>query len=240
MDLKEQDILGSAIYSHWYYVAKGRAMRAFLGSFRADEVLDVGAGSGIFARQLIDAGVCRRATCVDPGYDRDHVEPYNGTELTFVRSVEGTRQDLVLMMDVLEHVDDDVALLREYAKGLPANGRILITVPAFRFLWSGHDDFLEHRRRYTRAMLERTVTAAGLAVERSRYFFGLLFPIVAAMRITQGRLQRESDEAPHSALRKHSTPMNAALTWFHDVERWTLFPFNMFAGLTVFCLARPK
>ena len=181
-------------------------MRAFLGAFRADEVLDVGAGSGIFARQLIDAGVCRRATCVDPGYEQEHVEPYNGTQLTFVRSVDRTRQDLVLMMDVLEHVDDDVALLRKYAQGLPPDGRVLITVPAFRFLWSGHDDFLEHRRRYTRAMLERTVTNAGLTVERSRYFFGLLFPIVAAMRISQGWLGHAADTPPRSALRSTPAP----------------------------------
>ena len=58
MDLKEEAILGAAIGSHWYYVAKGRALCAMLGGIRVPEVLDVGAGSGVFSRQLLDAGVC--------------------------------------------------------------------------------------------------------------------------------------------------------------------------------------
>lgn len=232
MDLKEEAILGSSSASHWYYVSKGRALRSLLGDFKSPEVLDVGAGSGIFSRQLIDDGFCERATCVDPGYEKDHTESYSAGTLTFVRSIKQSSATLVLMMDVLEHVDDDVGLLREYTRALPENGKVLITVPAFQFLWSGHDDFLEHRRRYTRKMVERMVTDAGLVVERCRYFYGLLFPLVAAMRIAQRR--------PSSAMRKHSGPVNSALTWFHDVERHVLFPYNIFAGLTVFCLARPR
>jgi SAM-dependent methyltransferase len=240
MDLKEQDILGDSIADHWYYVTKGRAMRSLLGRFRSNDVLDVGAGSGVFARQLIDARVCRRATCVDPGYEGDRVETYHGAELSFVRAAPCGKQDLVLMMDVLEHVDDDVALLRQYARGLAPGGRVLISVPAFQFLWSGHDVFLGHRRRYTRAALERTVTDAGLVVERSRYFFGLLFPAIAAMRIVQGWRARRGGAEARSDLRNLPTVVNSALTWLHDVERRVVFPFNSVAGLTLFCLARPR
>ena len=232
MDLKEEAILGPAIASHWYYVSKGRAVRSLLGDFKSSEVLDVGAGSGIFSRQLIDEGFCERATCVDPGYEKDHTESYGRGTLPYVRSIKESSATLVLMMDVLEHVDDDVGLLRKYTQALPRNGKVLITVPAFQFLWSGHDDFLEHRRRYTRKMVEKMVADAGLAVERCRYFYGLLFPLVAAMRIAQ---RRQS-----SAMHKHARPVNSALTWFHDVERRVLFPYNIFAGLTVFCLARPR
>jgi SAM-dependent methyltransferase len=240
MDLKEQDILGDSISNHWYYVTKGRAMRSLLGGFHTDEVLDVGAGSGVFSRQLLDARVCERATCVDPGYEAERVETYHGAKLSFVRSAPKGRHGLVLMMDVLEHVDDDVALLRQYARGIPADGRVLISVPAFQFLWSGHDVFLEHRRRYTRAMLERTVTDAGLVVERSRYFFGLLFPVIAAMRIVQGRRARRGQVEARSDLRNYGTVVNGALTWLHGVERRVVFPFNTVAGLTLFCLARPR
>jgi hypothetical protein len=240
MDLKEEDILGAEIASHWYYVAKGRALQAFLRGFQSEDVLDVGAGSGVFARQLIDAQVCKRATCVDPGYQKEYVEPYGQGQLTFVRSVDRTRQNLVLMMDVLEHVDDDVGLLSSYASTMTPQARILITVPAFQFLWSGHDDFLEHRRRYTREMLETTVTKAGLVVERTRYFFGLLFPLVSAMRIGQRWRSRGAETQPRSALQKHSRATNSALVWIHEIERRLVFPWNRFAGLTVFCLARSK
>lgn len=236
MDVKEEDILGADIATHWYYVSKGRAMRAFLDGAGFDEVLDVGAGSGVFSRQLLEAGLCRRATCVDPAYPEEREEGYAGGSLRFVREVREPDQPLVLMMDVLEHVDDDVDLLRSYSRHLRADGRVLITVPAFRFLWSGHDEFLEHRRRYTRAMLERTVRDAGLEVVRSRYYYGLLFPAVAAMRLYDAR----SRNTPQSALRRHSPLVNALLTGLHDVERRLVLPLNVFAGLSILCLARPR
>lgn len=238
MDLKEEAILGEVIGSHWYYVAKGRALCAMLGGLRVPEVLDVGAGSGVFSRQLLDAGVCQRALCVDPGYPKERTERYRGREIEFTRSVGRVSQRLLLMMDVLEHVDDDVDLLRSYTEPMPADGRVLITVPALPSLWSGHDVFLEHRRRYTRASLEATVRAAGLRVVRSRFFFGLLLPAVAAMRrrdrqrLNAGQLQAES------ALRTCPASVNGLLILIHDLERMLVFPLNKLAGLSIFCLAR--
>lgn len=64
MDIKEEDILGPEIARHWYYVSKGRALQYFLRHVRKASLLDVGAGSGVFSRQLLDAGVCEQATCV--------------------------------------------------------------------------------------------------------------------------------------------------------------------------------
>jgi SAM-dependent methyltransferase len=238
MDLKEEAILGEAIGSHWYYVAKGRALGAMLGRIRVPEVLDVGAGSGVFSRQLLDAGVCERALCVDPGYPEERRERYHGHEIEFRRSVERVPQNLVLMMDVLEHVDDDVGLLRSYGQRMPGNGRVLITVPAFPFLWSGHDVFLEHRRRYTLGSLEAVVGAAGLRVVRSRYFFGLLFPAIAMLRLRdRHRLGAGRIEA-RSTLRAYPGTLNHVLTLIHEVERVILFPVNRLAGLSIFCLVR--
>ena len=142
MDVKEEAILGSAIKNHWYYVSKGRALSTLLAGEPVEEVLDVGAGSGVFTRQLLDFGLARRGVCVDPAYESEHVETHNGYEIKFVRAVNEVSQDLILMMDVLEHVDDDVGLLREYADRMPSHGRVLITVPTLQFLWSGHDVFI--------------------------------------------------------------------------------------------------
>lgn len=240
MDLKEQEILGPDIDTHWYYVAKGRAMGALLGQTRVDEVLDVGAGSGIFARQLMQSGVCRQAVCVDPEYSREHTEIVAGQEIRFVRSIDNPGQELVLMMDVLEHVDDDVGLLRQYTEHLPGDGRVLISVPAFPSLWSGHDVFLEHRRRYTRDRLETVVHDADLRVERCLFFFGLLLPVVAGLRWLDGRGRSRGRHAAKSSLRRYPSPVNRALTVIHDLERLTLFPFNRLAGLTLFCVAGRK
>jgi SAM-dependent methyltransferase len=240
MDVKEQDILGPAIDTHWYYVSKGRAMRSLLAGKWVDEVLDVGAGSGIFSRQLMQAGFCHRSVCVDPAYQNEFEESLDYGELKFVRSIDHPTQKLVLMMDVLEHVDDDVGLLRQYTQHLPKDGRVLISVPAFNFLWSGHDVFLEHRRRYNRKMLLKVAHDANLQVERCRYFFGLLFPIAALSRwVDRYRLAGNRIE-PRSALRIYPEVVNTALTLIHDLERNTLLRFNIVAGLTLLCVARPR
>lgn len=237
MDVKEETILGPAIKGHWYYVSKGRALRSILGEKPVEEVLDVGAGSGVFTRQLIDFGIARRGVCVDPGYDAEDVEIHNGCEIAFVRGVNEVPQKLILMMDVLEHVDDDLGLLREYTDRMPPGGRVLITVPAFQFLWSGHDVFLEHRRRYTLSHIEKLAHQANLRVLNGRYFFGALFPLVAAMRLRdQFQLRIDKTEAK-SHLKPVSPIVNKPLVYIHDVERVSLFLINRLAGLTVFCLA---
>lgn len=238
MDVKEEDILGPDIVRHWYYVSKGRALLSFLGRLGGGMLLDVGAGSGIFSRQLLDAGRFERAVCVDPAYEAERQEDHNGRPISFVRQAAGEQPDLVLMMDVLEHVDDDVGLLAEYAAHLPVGGHVMITVPAFRFLWSGHDVFLEHRRRYTITQVEAVVRAAGLQPVRSRYFFGLLFPLIAALRLFAAWRLRRAHLQPKSDLRKAPAPVNWILVKLHGLERATLFRINRLAGLSVFCLAQ--
>tara|TARA_R110001592_G_scaffold16881_5_gene71444 strand:- start:3712 stop:4440 length:729 start_codon:yes stop_codon:yes gene_type:complete len=235
MDLKEEEILGEKINDHWYYVSKGRAMRKFLGDITADEVLDVGAGSGIFSRQLLDHNVCKSAVCVDPEYDKNSEEDQNGKPIKFVKSIDKTTQSLTLMMDVLEHVPDDVALIKEYADTMPDDGKILITVPAFQFMWSGHDVFLEHYRRYTIEMMEKAITDAGLEPIKSRYFFGSLFPAVAAIRLTK-KAVLDQELKSESELKLYPDWFNKTLIGIHDVERMSLFRFNKLFGLSVFCL----
>jgi hypothetical protein len=240
MDIKEQDLLGDHPERHWYYAAKSAALLQMLGGRTSNEVLDVGAGSGFFSRCLLDAGVCNRATCVDTGYSGDHSETHGARPIDFVRNVPVVTQKLVLMMDVLEHVDDDVGLIRAYTDGMPVDGLLVITVPAFQFLWSGHDVFLEHKRRYTLNQLQNAVERAGLEVVKGRYFFSALFPVIYAVRLWQ-RLRLSSGQIePRSDLRSYPAVINAALRYIHAVERATIFRFNRFAGLTIFCVARKR
>ena len=240
MDVKEQDILGDGVATHWYYVAKGDALLQFLDGCAAREVLDVGAGSGFFSRRLLSAGFCRCATCVDTAYSRDWTELHSGNRIAFLRSIDDVTQDLILMMDVIEHVDDDVGFIRSYTDRMPQGAYVLLTVPAFQFLWSGHDVFLEHKRRYTLASLHRTIDQAGLRVIRCRYFFSALFPAICAIRLWKRLQLASADFKPRSDLRRHASWMNDRLTAIHKLERHTLFRVNRLAGLTLFCLAQRK
>lgn len=237
MDLKEEQAIGGDPGKHWYYIAKGRAIKSMLGEERVEAVLDVGAGSGVFSRQLVGEGFARRAVCVDPNYTDAQIRGSEDPRIVRVRSVPRAEAPVVLMIDVIEHVDDDVGLVSLYAETAPPGARFLISAPAFDFLWSSHDDFLEHRRRYTTGELHYVVERAGLELVDTRYFFGLLFPAVAALRLADRALKGEK-AAKESALKAAPDWLNNALVALHDIERAALFPVNRLAGVTAFCLAR--
>ncbi|MCW5733344.1 MAG: class I SAM-dependent methyltransferase [Enhydrobacter sp.] len=232
MDLKEENILGAAIGRHWYYRSKAAALRRMVGTLAPQRLLDVGAGSGFFSRHLLIEGGAQSALCVDVGYDRDRDERLEGKPVLYRRTCGTTDCDLVLMMDVLEHVDDDVGLIRQYAAKVPSGAHFLVTVPAFRFLWSGHDVFLEHKRRYTLPEIEHTMREAGLSVVNGAYFFGLIFPLAAAVRFATRSAPR-----PRSSLSKLGALPNGLLIGACTAEL-LFFPVNRLAGLTAFVLAR--
>lgn len=236
MDVKELRQISGPPEAHWYYRAKFDLLAETVGDFGAQRVVDVGAGSGVFARLLLQRTGCREATCVDPAYDQDSDERTDGKLLRFRRDFERRDFDLALLMDVLEHVDDDVALLAATAASARSGTPIFITAPAFEFLWSAHDVFLEHRRRYTARTLEHAISEAKLRIDWIRYFYATILPPVALLRLfTRGR-----DPGEGSDLR----PASAPVTWLLDkaltAERRLLFPINRFAGLSVVAVARTK
>lgn len=237
MDLKEIEILGEEIGNHWYYAAKAKAMSRFLDGAAPTTILDVGAGSGFFSQHLLANSVAKDAWCVDISYesDADEGESRTGKPIHYRRSIGAVNADLVLLMDVLEHVDDDVALLKEYVQKVPNGSRFLITVPAFKFLWSDHDIFLDHKRRYTLENLEKAVRDAGLKVRHGAYYFGAVFPVAATLRLARRASVKE--QGARSQLTKHHPAVNAALKALCNAE----LPFmslNRIAGLTAFCLAQ--
>ena len=234
MDLKETDILGSSIDQHWYYASKAAATTRLLGSTPIRKILDVGAGSGFFSHHLLSHSSASEAWCVDISYDADSDASTAGKPVHYRREIDAVDADLVLLMDVLEHVDDDVGLLKAYVDKVPSGSRFLMTVPAFRFLWSGHDEFLEHKRRYTLAQLETVARAAGLTVQQGTYYFGLVFPIAATLRLLPKGAQ---PSPPRSQLKQHHPLVNTLLKTLCNIE----LPFmkvNRLAGLTVFVLAQ--
>jgi 2-polyprenyl-3-methyl-5-hydroxy-6-metoxy-1,4-benzoquinol methylase len=232
MDLKEEDILGADIAQHWYYRSKAAALRRAVAGLNPQRLLDVGAGSGFFSRHLLSEGRAQSALCVDIGYDHDRDDQVGGKPVLYRRDSGMTDCDLVLMMDVLEHVDDDRGLVRHYAAKVPSGAHFLVTVPAFRFLWGGHDVFLEHKRRYRLGEIEAAMRDAGLTIVKGAYYFGLVFPLAAVVR-----LATRGDAEPKSSLKKHGALTNGLLTAICAAEL-PLFPLNRLAGLSAFVLAR--
>ena len=232
MDLKEEEILGDQVDAHWYYNAKAAALIRDLRGRDPVSILDIGAGSGFFSRQLLQRTAAKRATCVDIGYAQDRDEQCYGKPLAFRRAITSSDADLVLAMDVIEHVGDDAALMRPYVDLVAPGTHFVISVPAFNFLWSGHDVFLGHHRRYTLDDLERSVRAFGLVLDWSHYYYGAVFPLALATRLFE-RASSVGPSEPKSQLRRHSPLANEALSLLCTLER-PIMRGNKLFGLTVF------
>lgn len=239
MDLKEENILGEDIIKHWYYVSKTEALLYLIRELQYSKILDVGAGSGFFSHQLLKSTEAKEAFCLDIAYEveKEDIISYKKS-ISFIKHCEKIDADLILMMDILEHVDNDNEFLDDYINKVPSGSYFLITVPAFSFLWSSHDIFLGHKRRYNLSQLERLVNSSGLIIKSISYYYAVVFPLALATRLV-GNLFNTSKNIPKSQLISHHPIINRILISFCRYE----IPFikiNKMFGLTIFCLAYKK
>lgn len=156
-------------------------------------VLDVGAGDGWLARALLRGGEAARVTCWDQGYTPSLLARHGlagGEAIAYVADRPAGRFDLLLLLDVLEHVEDDAGLLAALVEGsLAPGGHALLSVPAWPALFSAHDARLGHRRRYRPAALRALAAGAGLEVLAAGGLFHALLP-ARALGVLGERLGR--------------------------------------------------
>jgi SAM-dependent methyltransferase len=160
-------------------------------------ILDAGCGSGRnmveLARRGRVTGIERASQSLAVARARHAGEVVPGSLADPLPFADGAF-DLALALDVLEHVADDAAALRELHRVLAPGGRLLVTVPQYAWLWGEHDVLAHHHRRYTRTALLNGAAAAGFAPERVTAFNTLLLPAIAAARLYQ-RARRRSEPA---------------------------------------------
>lgn len=172
-----------------------QARRRLISKILADEcrtlgrsprcALDIGSGDAWLARQLAaDLGL-DEVHALDIGYTDRDCEALRTNVLKPTRAYPAQPVDLVLLLDVIEHVDDDGELLRRARDSLKAGGMAMVTVPAFPRLTTQHDVALGHRRRYTPASLRRSLAAAGLQERHMGGAFVSLLAVRALQRIRE-------------------------------------------------------
>jgi hypothetical protein len=176
---------------HPWEVARARFFCALLGSRVAMErplrIMDVGAGDGYLAHQLLGgAPAGTEIVCFDPHYTDDQLARLGqGNGVSFTRAQPQGQFDLILLLDVIEHVADDHELLVRSASTLTEGGAILISVPAWGSLYTRHDLFLGHHRRYRPGQLRAVVARAGLRVEAGGGLFHSLLAVRAAEKLAE-------------------------------------------------------
>ena len=188
---------------HWWYrgrrtVLDARDRRAASCPPRA-RILDAGCGSGrnmvelarhgtVTGVELSATSVCARARARTPArWSTGSVLEMPFADDSF---------DLAVSLDVIEHLEDDLGALRELRRVVAPGGALLVTVPAYQWLWSGHDEINHHHRRYTRRSLQRVAEQAGWRQARTTYFNSLLLPVAIVLRV----LDRVNTKTTESSL----------------------------------------
>lgn len=188
MDIKE---INSGIDqdTHWYYQSKKLPLFDFfekLPSGITYDIIDVGSGTGFFARTILEHFPTKINKCylIDIEYSEEEMQASLNTRLIKQHKIPDTISNtLVVMMDVLEHLEYDALMLDNIKKNCIGNNNyFFITVPAFMSLWSQHDVYLEHFRRYTISTLKSLLDNCQYSYKNIYYLYGTLFPMVWTMR----------------------------------------------------------
>lgn len=248
---------------HWWFCARRNIIVDLIRrGLTQGKILDVGCGTGFILEKLqADYGEIYEAWGMDSA----------ATAIAFcdqkklVRVRQGQLDcpeghdlppnyfDLITFLDVIEHIEQDLAILLAAKPYLQRQGQVLITVPAYQFLWSEHDQVHHHQRRYNKADLQQLLTQAGYEILFISYFNTLLFPPIAmirqAKRLTQSLLSMvtrfgwSSPLANFSQSQASDTKITSA--WINQMlyevfnwERKMISRLAMPFGVSLICLAR--
>jgi SAM-dependent methyltransferase len=209
---------------HWWYRGRRVVLErviAELGLPERARVLDAGCGSGRnmveLARYGSVTGVELSETSVELARARGVGEVVSGSVLEM--PFPDASFDLAVTLDVIEHLEDDLAALREMRRTVVPGGALLVTVPAYQWLWSGHDEINHHHRRYTRRSLRSAAEQAGWREIRTTYFNSLLLPVAILLRV----IDRFNTKTTESSLDLWVPP--------EPVNRTLELPLTLEAGL---------
>jgi SAM-dependent methyltransferase len=197
---------------YWWYRGRRRIVLDVVAGLPLPpqpQILDAGCGSG---RNMVELSGFGTAVGLEPSERGAEVARARGVGEVVVAGIdampfEASRFDLITLLDVLEHIEDDRGALHELRRVARPGGILLLTVPAYPQLWSSHDDLNKHCRRYTRPQLLSRAVEAGWRPLRTTHFNALLLPVAAAWRLGERLRPREAE--PTSELQR--TP--AALNW---------------------------
>ena len=241
MDRIVYDRMAAHDSTHWWYRARRDILADYLkrfGGLPAEaRILEIGCGTGHNLPMLAGFGEVD-AIEIDPAARAIASErlgrPVGDSPLPALPGVPRAAYDLVAVLDVVEHIEDDVAALKAMAALLRPGGKILIAVPAHQWMWSAHDVVNHHHRRYSRNSLVAAIERAGLKPAKLSYFNSLLFPLAAAARVA-GRLtgRDDSDDSPPPPM------VNRVFETIFRWERHLVGRVPMTPGVSIVSLAVP-
>jgi len=225
---------------HWWFVVRRKLLKSILSSIDLPSnclTLDIGCGAGSNLKVLLSAGInaigLDRSIYILSLLSKKMEAPLLNGDLNNL-PVRPNSIGLIIAMDILEHLDDDANGLAEFHRALDKRGMLIITVPAFEFLWGIQDEVTGHKRRYVKKEITKKLREAGFEILNASYFnFFLFFPILFGRRIIRMLGFRvESENKINSPL------INFVLKTIFSFEPYILKYFSPPFGVSIFCIAR--
>ena len=228
--------------THWWYVGRRRIIQSLVEKICTTlntpnpRILDVGCGTGANLKMLAAYGRAEGVDISPQAVDFCRERGLDSVKLGAIEQLpyESGSFELVTALDVVEHLDDDVAGLREIRRVLRRDGRLLLFVPAFMFLWGVQDDVSNHRRRYTLPRLLRAAEAAGFSIEWSSYAnISFFLPVLLVRSVMRWLNLRAATEYGINI-----SLMNGPFSWLFAAERFILKHGRIPFGVSAVCIAR--
>lgn len=222
---------------YWWFVARRRLALDWLAwsAPAARRVLDLGCGTGALLSELpapaLGFGLDRFESALGFCRERGHVRLALADAEAL--PLAGSCLDAIVALDVIEHVAGDARAAAEAYRVLRPGGVLVLSVPAFAWLWGPHDVALMHHRRYRRAEVRNLLETAGFRVERISYGVFFLFPAVVVMRL----LDRLRGGPARVRLPAVPSWLNAALIRLHRAEGWLAWRLSLPWGSSVVAVA---
>lgn len=244
MDLQEYDKMYHLEETNWWYTGRRDLVLKIVAqidkeSLKPLKILDAGCGTGINLKHLQNHSdsygidISKEALRYSGNRGLHSLICCSADRLPFSDEIF----DLVLALDVIEHIDKDLAAVNEFYRVLKHGGRLIITVPAFQFLWSEHDQVVHHKRRYTRSSVLNILQLGGFENEKATYWNIVLFLPVAVMRLLK-RFRASIGISKQTDLIEIPSFLNKILICILIIENRILDKFNLPFGVSVMCLCR--
>ncbi|MBF0452042.1 MAG: class I SAM-dependent methyltransferase [Candidatus Magnetomorum sp.] len=192
--------------THWWYQGRRCILTKILNSLHLPEkcqILEMGCASGenlSWLKQFGDpVGIEPNTWAVQRAKQKNIGTVYQGSLPDHLPEISETF-DLITLLDVLEHIENDDLSLLLLKKWITPGGYMVITVPAYSFLWSSLDDINHHKRRYTIHQLKNLLEKNGYSIEYISYFNTFLFPLIYSFRLLDGyfgKAQHSDVTFPH-------------------------------------------
>ena len=230
---------------HWWFVSKKKIVSCFIENIlngqkkKEINILDVGCGSGLMLEKLSEYGTVYGMDFSDEaikfsgeifaGEIRKGALP---NEVPF----EDNFFDLIVALDVIEHIDEDIDSLKTIKTKLKKGGKAIITVPAYMFLWSEFDEINQHKRRYTVSDLKNKLEKSGLGINKISYYNTFLFPIVYIVRIGNKLLKKNAENEVNMPAKY----VNIILEKIFSFESLLLNKINMPFGVSILAIVEKE